>query len=100
MSKELDIAVARAMGFRVVKDAQNVRGCQIGTAGRKGHDLPRYSEDAALIPALLDWIEAHGLRERYMHALDALILSRDPWEYLRATPEQHCRAFIACTQGT
>lgn len=105
MSKELDIAVARALGYRVVRDAQNVRGVQVGTAGRKGHDLPYYSEDYALIPVLLAWIEAHGLCDTYIDALLPDYHSFEPmskpdlFALLRATPEQHCRAFIACTQG-
>lgn len=95
MSKELDIAVARAMGYRVVKDAQNVRGCQVGTAGRKGHDLPYYSEDYTFIPVLLAWIETRGLKDRYLNELYRNSL----WDLLCTTPEQHCRAFIACTQA-
>lgn len=106
MSRELDIAVARAMGYRVVRDAQNVRGVQVGTAGRKGHDLPYYSEDAALIPVLLEWIKSKELQSNYVFSLAEIIFNEYPdWGYrhimtmISATPEQHCRAFIACTQA-
>ena len=112
MSKELDIAVARALGFRVVKDAANVRGCQIGTAGRNGFDLPYYSDDARQVALLLKEIERRQLRADYMEQLEDVLkidvyhgdhgfegLSVDAeWALLCATPEQHCRAFIAvCT---
>jgi len=108
MSRELDIAVARAMGFRVVRDAVNVRGVQIGTTGRKGHDLPRYSESAELIPKLLERISADQMYA-YLLALYRLVCEsktdsirmlhfNEVWLLMNATPEQHCRAFIASTQ--
>ena len=113
MSKELDIAVARALGFRVVKDAANVRGCQIGTAGKNGFDLPYYSDDARLVALLLKEIERRGLTAVYDYVWelvsilepraafpkDMVIVSTGmAWLMIAATPEQHCRAFIAvCT---
>ena len=100
MIKELDIAVARALGFRVVKDAANVRGCQIGTAGRNGFDLPYYSDDARQVALLLKEIERRGLQDAYIDEVFNMgnDLSNITWGLLCATPEQHCRAFIAvCT---
>ena len=107
MSKELDMAVARALGFRVVKDAVNVRGCQIGTAGRNGFDLPYYSEDARLVALLLAEIERRLLKWEYLDVLADSVAAKErtsisnavvTWAILTATPEQHCRAFIAvCT---
>lgn len=109
MSRELDIAVARAMGYRVVRDAQNVRGCQVGTAGRKGHDLPYYSDDYALIPKLLEHISADQmyiyLLTLYQFVCESktesirMLHFNEVWLLMNATPEQHCRAFIACTQA-
>jgi len=104
MSKELDIAVARALGFRVVKDAANVRGCQIGTAGKNGFDLPYYSDDARQTGLLLKEVERRGLQDAYadtMLDMTGVITGTDQydfWRLLCATPDQHCRAFIAvCT---
>ena len=112
MSKELDIAVARALGFRVVKDAANVRGCQIGTAGKNGFDLPYYTDDARQTRLILKEIERRILIDVYVTALLIIVLpeserwdiTSEPGGYvdrqmiftlLCATPEQHCRAFIA-----
>jgi hypothetical protein len=43
---------------------------------------------------LEDEIKRRGLQERYIYELERIIVSRDHWEYIRATPEQRAQAFV------
>lgn len=56
------------------------------------------------------WIEVHDRQDSYVSSLilavepsvtiaDLMSELRPMWRLLRATPEQHCKAFIACTQA-
>jgi hypothetical protein len=69
------------------------------------------SEGYKALPLLLDDIERRDLRYEYVEALIALLnvpdLHRDVWPrfediftLMSATPEQHCRAFLAVTDRT
>jgi hypothetical protein len=46
-----------------------------------------------------DEIARLGLSERYIYALERILGSRDPWEFIRATPEQRARAFLEATRN-
>lgn len=63
--------------------------CQCGYAD---HDYPEKTR------MLEDEIEKRGLQESYIRELEKFVLSRDPWEFMRAAPEARARAFLAAIE--
>ena len=126
MSRELNVQVARVMGY----EQGLCRGfagaarphmsyvCQVCEEMRQDNYLGyiehgfvplEYSTDIAAARAMEDWIEEHHLSLRYAMAMlgRVFILEPDPvpdcdeqlwWMLLHATPEQRCRAFLAAME--
>lgn len=103
MSQDINERCARAMGGWPPHNWQETWGGETcSQCGKeKWQDPPEYcagwspSTDPNAARLLEDEIARRGLQEQYVHALQGLVASRDHWEYIRATPEQRARAFLA-----
>lgn len=100
MSKELDEACARALGKAWRRPTHGMCcTCQLC-----GWDYDNcqcgYADDPEKARLLEDDIERRGLQAQYIYALERVILSRDHWEYIRATPEHRARAFLEAVKGS
>ena len=93
MSRELDVKVARAMGYC----AEDVHG-----------DGWAFSKNIAAARTMEDWIEEHGLQKGYGHAMEGVLIDDgrlsnlyeiNAWHFIHATPEQRCRAFLAAMEA-
>lgn len=115
--RELDIQVAGLLGWEWNADSNTdlsyfhrpnnfAYGAIQNTASGEifyYDNLPHYSTKLSLLPALLDAIAARKLQSVYLDHLVDIVLpyahyeleSAQIWELVAATPEQHCRAFIA-----
>lgn len=103
-ARELDTAVARAMGLEVVPDDLNWRGVQIGCAGIYGRDLPCYSTSIAAaweIVARFDAIEV--IRDADApRPWKCRIWTGKAWvkRLAETAPEAICRAAILAVKET
>lgn len=98
VSKKIDEVCAKALGWTDIRYMPEKRAPYRWRGfNPKGvrQGLPTYSSDPAAVHLLEDEIERRGLQERYIYELERIIASRDHWEYIRATPEQRARAFLA-----
>lgn len=116
MSRELDEACTRALhlpheaGCPAIADDESDE--VLSDFQRCVCDWPRFSTDPAMTTQLFADIERRGLHEAYATALDKIVMGTNAdawdemtdalwiWALLRATPEQHTRAFLeATTEG-
>ena len=105
--RELNKACGLALGIHVVWGMvpcpDNRPGCcaaHFGYSDDNGKPLPYYATDPTATPILLAEIERRGLQERYIGwfykhvCTDGMNSRQEVFAILRATPEQHARAFI------
>ena len=115
MSRELDERVAKAMGWERMQSPAVGWGQRPGPNGVEVlYGLPGYSSNIMASRTMEDWIEKQegSLWARYAQGLCSVFLQDGTgedlpdfdeslwWMFVRATPEQRCRAFLAAMEAT
>ena len=103
MGWELDEACMRAMGWEYhPRFPGDTTGYWRSLDGEQviSEERPHFSEDPSAARLLEDEIERQGLQNEYLTALRAFLPKRQMyralcWDFMRTTPEQRARAFIA-----